>query len=321
MACAGVLGSGLFESLCPDSLTFSPSPVFDRWSSKRVKADCIDPELLEMSGYYWQPPVSSDEQYYDFDRASRLPTSAETQNAFAAFAAELYALPNEQQPRAYSTYPQAYQHPQQLPQYQIQMPTPVEQRPQQWYPDAFTPNAPPAMNRASSFPQYTEMGNFDTNFAPRAGDVSLGHLSPPINRPRMSRAPSVTESVASSVPSTRTDFSRAVSPSVTEMSRWGKRNSDNSWSCAYPGCTSKSTFHRGCDLRKHYKRHTKSLYCRHEGCPQATEGGFSSKKDRARHEAKHNPTIVCEWDGCERLFSRQDNMKDHVRRVHKRRVH
>lgn len=107
------------------------------------------------------------------------------------------------------------------------------------------------------------------------------------------------------------------------------------WRCAYPGCTSRATFTRGCDLRKHYNRHSKHLFCRVEGCPQSeaaaagraksTEqpltGGFSSKKDRARHEAKHNPGIKCEWRGhegeeCGRVFSRMDNMKDHVRRIH-----
>ncbi|KAF2211180.1 hypothetical protein CERZMDRAFT_98911 [Cercospora zeae-maydis SCOH1-5] len=297
-----------------------PPLVLDQRLFQRQKPDYIIPDSLEMSSYYWQPTVSSDEQYYDFDCPSRVSTSAESQNAFAAFGAELYTVPYEQQPRTYAEYPQAYQHLQQPPQYQIQMPTPVEQRQQQWQPGMFAPDVTSAMGRASAFPQYTDVSDFDLSLGHQSEEASLGYLSPPTNRARASRAASVTESLASSAPSTQTDFSRAVSPSATEMSRWGKRNGDNSWSCAYPGCTSKSTFHRGCDLRKHYKRHTKSLFCRHEGCPQATEGGFSSKKDRARHEAKHNPTIVCEWDGCQRLFSRQDNMKDHVRRVHKRRV-
>lgn len=119
------------------------------------------------------------------------------------------------------------------------------------------------------------------------------------------------------------------------------------WRCAYPNCTSRAVFTRGCDLRKHYNRHSKHLFCRVDGCPQseaacissaqqqaiqagaeisdpsklAITGGFSSKKDRARHEAKHNPGIKCEWKGpngeeCGRLFSRMDNMKDHVRRIH-----
>jgi hypothetical protein len=107
------------------------------------------------------------------------------------------------------------------------------------------------------------------------------------------------------------------------------------WRCAYPGCTSRATFTRGCDLRKHYNRHSKHLFCRVDGCPQSQaasaarstdgtlSGGFSSKKDRARHEAKHNPGIKCEWKGahgeeCGRIFSRMDNMKDHVRRIHKK---
>lgn len=119
------------------------------------------------------------------------------------------------------------------------------------------------------------------------------------------------------------------------------------WRCAFPNCTSRAIFTRGCDLRKHYNRHSKHLFCRVDGCPQseaacvavaqqqaiqagaeisdpsklAVTGGFSSKKDRARHEAKHNPGIKCEWTGpngeeCGRLFSRMDNMKDHVRRIH-----
>jgi len=119
------------------------------------------------------------------------------------------------------------------------------------------------------------------------------------------------------------------------------------WTCAYPNCTSRAVFARGCDLRKHYNRHSKHLFCRVKGCPQSEDaciaaaqqqaiqagddasdtsklvssGGFSSKKDRARHEAKHNPGIKCEWRGpngeeCGRLFSRMDNMKDHVRRIH-----
>lgn len=109
------------------------------------------------------------------------------------------------------------------------------------------------------------------------------------------------------------------------------------WRCAYPGCTSRAVFTRGCDLRKHFNRHSKHLFCRVDGCPQSAPrdiadgkrgsisatGGFSSKKDRARHEAKHNPTIRCEWRGqdgeeCGRVFSRMDNMKDHVRRIHKK---
>ncbi|KNG83876.1 putative C2H2 transcription factor [Aspergillus nomiae NRRL 13137] len=110
-------------------------------------------------------------------------------------------------------------------------------------------------------------------------------------------------------------------PAATQkdLTHYGIQTADQTWRCAYPGCTSQTLFRRGCDLRKHFNRHRKHLFCRHRGCPQAVAGGFSSKKDRDRHEAKHNPVVCCEWAGCERVFSRVDNMKDHVRRIHRRR--
>lgn len=129
---------------------------------------------------------------------------------------------------------------------------------------------------------------------------------------RPSRSPSA--SSASTFPSLTAEdasmasYTRQPSPGSPDRRAYGYQNSNGTWSCAYEGCTSRAVFTRGCDLRKHYKRHTKSFFCRHEGCPQATGGGFSSKKDLARHEAKHNPGVICEWEGCDRVFSRVDNM-------------
>lgn len=102
------------------------------------------------------------------------------------------------------------------------------------------------------------------------------------------------------------------------LAQYGIPTADGAWRCAHPGCTSQAHFHRGCDLRKHFNRHRKYLFCRQSGCPQSRRGGFSSKKDRDRHESKHNPGVVCDWEGCARVFSRVDNMKDHVRRIHRR---
>lgn len=104
------------------------------------------------------------------------------------------------------------------------------------------------------------------------------------------------------------ELSRSASPIPNMTTAYGFRGPDNSWSCAWPGCTSRTRFTRPCDLRKHYNRHSKTLFCRHIGCPQSREAGFSNKKDRARHETKHNPRIMCEWEGCGRLFGRVDNM-------------
>ena len=84
--------------------------------------------------------------------------------------------------------------------------------------------------------------------------------------------------------------SGSVTPNPTDLHNFGFPVLDGrSWRCAYPDCTSKAKFTRGCDLRKHYRRHTKFLFCRHEECPQSREGGFSSRKDRDRHESKVLP--------------------------------
>ncbi|PSN62361.1 hypothetical protein BS50DRAFT_116136 [Corynespora cassiicola Philippines] len=156
----------------------------------------------------------------------------------------------------------------------------------------------------------------------------LGHAPALLPQPILGGTrPSRSHSAASScagleVPSNATAdrsppmLSRSLSPSSPDLRAYGFPNKNGTWSCAYPGCTSKAVFTRGCDLRKHHKRHTKSFFCRHEGCPQATGGGFSSKKDLARHEAKHNPGVLCDWEGCDRVFSRVDNMRDHVKRIH-----
>lgn len=140
---------------------------------------------------------------------------------------------------------------------------------------------------------------------------------------------------SSCISSPRSDMSRSSSPNLGEMAKWGTLSEQGTWTCAFPKCTSKSVFRRGCDLRKHFRRHTKSLYCRIAGCHQGNHGGFSSEKDRARHEAKHDPQIMCEFKDCNRLFSRMDNMvryrlldrkgyqctdklqRDHVRRIHR----
>ncbi|KAL4979460.1 hypothetical protein BDW66DRAFT_103043 [Aspergillus desertorum] len=138
------------------------------------------------------------------------------------------------------------------------------------------------------------------------------HTQSPSRTP--SRTPSTTSVSSTHNNTSSKDLSLYGIPSPTQP---------GAWHCAYPSCTSPSLFRRGCDLRKHYNRHRKHLFCRHDGCPQSNSqvpgAGFSSKKDRDRHEAKHNPGIVCDWagEGCTRVFSRVDNMKDHVRRIHK----
>lgn len=161
---------------------------------------------------------------------------------------------------------------------------------------------------AYSYPPFTSMASLPIP----------SHDSDPFPQPfddsRTSRSHSASSSagfcIHSTLPSETSppSLSRSLSPSSPDLRAFGVSTTNGTWRCAYPGCTSKAVFTRGCDLRKHHKRHTKSFFCRHNDCPQSSGGGFSSKKDLARHEAKHNPGVLCDWDGCDRVFSRVDNM-------------
>lgn len=297
-----------------------------------------------MSGYYYsQQTTPSEEDEFDFTQPyqPRLSSNVQQQPIYHPYTGQVFSPTLPQGP----TYGDPQQYYQQSQQYAQQ---PQYQQPQQQYPGYtqatqyqpqynytgaapspfITPTVPSNYpyhtqhQNVTPFPAYSEAAG-QTPRLSSAGPsgTPAGYLSPDEAslRARTSRATSFASSTHSSTttsagPSGSRSYShsdvstRSVSPLASELHRWGYQNSDGSWRCRHPGCTSKSTFSRGCDLRKHYKRHTKSLFCRVEGCPQATEGGFSSKKDRARHEAKHNPGVVCEWEGCERLFSRVDNM-------------
>lgn len=123
-----------------------------------------------------------------------------------------------------------------------------------------------------------------------------------------SRHPSAVSNQSLAFDLAGSEVCRSASPDPKTPTAYGFKGPDNSWSCAWPGCTSRARFTRACDLRKHFNRHSKTLFCRYDGCPQSREAGFSSKKDRSRHETKHNPKIPCEWENCGRLFGRLDNM-------------
>jgi len=189
------------------------------------------------------------------------------------------------------------------------------------------------MTGTAAPPQYTQQLEGQqrlspyVNHTPFPSNVNNVSPAPPellwsqprhMEQPRtMSRATSLASDSSCWTTCPRSDpvgsnVSRSSSPNVNEMARWGEPLDQGTWKCAYPGCTSKSTFRRGCDLRKHYRRHNKSYFCSYAGCKQATHGGFSSAKDRSRHEAKHNPQIACEFAGCKRKFSRVDNMVSHM---------
>ncbi|MCJ1272475.1 hypothetical protein MMC21_000261 [Puttea exsequens] len=182
--------------------------------------------------------------------------------------------------------------------------------------------APPA--------QYTQWSGSSGTPYPSLGPEQYGRVQyPPTSTPIVPSSPYTADPQYSNAGwpalhpdnlQASSDNSRSVSPNPADLSNFGYLLPDGrTWRCAYPNCTSQATFTRGCDLRKHYHRHTKTLYCSYEDCAQSKEGGFSSKKDRDRHESRHAPKIRCTHKGCDRIFSRADNMKDHVRRIHGKR--
>lgn len=277
-------------------------------------------DAIKMSGYYFKTPLTSNKQEFSLNNHFQLPHSAQSQDTLVTFAPQVFdPLLNLQGP--------SYDYPEQLFSQSAAL-----------HPDQYGPSEQANQRRDPEmsylehhsqqvcplpFTAFDEALNYDMETLPAAA-LAIPERSSSLrqeSRTKIARAMSVAESIASSALSVQSDGSRGARSNAGEMARWGTPNEeDGSWSCAFPGCNSRARFNRGCDLRKHYKRHSKSVFCRHGGCPQAKEGGFSSKKDRARHEAKHNPTISCEHDSCRRMFSRQDNMNDHVRRVHKGRV-
>ncbi|KAJ5827114.1 hypothetical protein N7447_003877 [Penicillium robsamsonii] len=91
----------------------------------------------------------------------------------------------------------------------------------------------------------------------------------------------------------------------------GYQDTSGDWRCNYFGCLSNQIFLRACDLRKHYRSHQKTFFCKEQDC-EWSKIGFSSRKDCQRHMRSHRPMIKCsaaETLGCER--------KDHHRKVHK----
>lgn len=179
---------------------------------------------------------------------------------------------------------------------------------------------PPQQQQQEQFEFAMQRYAEDAVAARQINSVPSYHAVPRLSHPRRHHIHNYHAQNKRPLPSSSS--SSSSSPSITSsdsldnLSDCGVRGANGTWRCAHPGCSSKTVFTRACDLRKHYNRHRKYLFCRFDGCPQSREGGFSSKKDRARHEAKHNPQITCEWQGCGRVFSRADNMKDHVRRIH-----
>lgn len=91
--------------------------------------------------------------------------------------------------------------------------------------------------------------------------------------------------------------------------------------CPHPACNVRRVFLRQCDFNKHYRLHLRKHSCRVPDC-RFSDGHprmFTLKKDRNRHEATHKqPSLTCFY--CGRPFNRQDNLRDHCRKLHSRSI-
>jgi len=104
-------------------------------------------------------------------------------------------------------------------------------------------------------------------------------------------------------------------------------NADGTFTCQFVDpqgitCQNTDTFRRPCDLKKHYKNHTKPKPC--DYCKQS----FAEPKELHRHMwAKHEDDaralgtpggnrIPCGFPGCEYKSRRNDNVRRHRETVH-----
>lgn len=162
-----------------------------------------------------------------------------------------------------------------------------------------------------------QFGHLDhlTDELPPHADLNVGDVGPPIQLPDMMEI-------------ANTDPRWAQISGLEDLEALGP----GAVACPFPGCKSTLRFTGTRELRRHYKQHFKRFFCRYPHCPQAgpdlagghsaVKRGFATRKDRARHEAKHDPRIQCpcldeRGERCARMFSRFDNMRDHVRRIHR----
>ena len=127
--------------------------------------------------------------------------------------------------------PHYYQQPQQYPQQLNYSSGPS----QAWMTTPTVPsNYPYDAQSVAAFPQYSDPASYSPQMT-TAGPSrrSTGYLSPDeAGRNRVSRSTSFASN-ASSV--SQSDASRSTSPNASEMAKWGIRNANGTWSCAYPG--------------------------------------------------------------------------------------
>lgn len=135
-------------------------------------------------------------------------------------------------------------------------------------------------------------------FWPQLNVEGLSSLTGPFGPPSFSPSPST-----SLAPPPQVNPQPWMPPDIFEI---GYQDTNGDWRCNYSGCRSNKVFLRACDLRKHYRSHQKTYFCKERDC-HWSKVGFSSSKDCQRHMRSHRPMIKCsaaESLSCTRVFSR-----------------
>jgi hypothetical protein len=104
------------------------------------------------------------------------------------------------------------------------------------------------------------------------------------------------------------------------------KGDDGRFLCNWAGCTEEvRSFNRKCEWSKHMDKHDRPYKCPAEGCeklPGFTYSGGLLRHQREVHNLHGGPRkqLNCPHPNCKRFsgkgFSRQENLNEHLRRVH-----
>ncbi|SPN97507.1 uncharacterized protein DNG_01021 [Cephalotrichum gorgonifer] len=135
------------------------------------------------------------------------------------------------------------------------------------------------------------------------------------------------EVVESASPGSKTNRSASNRAQlIPKPDRTVSKHTDGKYYCAWEGCVeTPDGFKRRCEWSKHMDKHERPYRCEHDGCEKLS--GFTYSGGLLRHErevhGKHGgpkKTLNCPHQSCKRYtgkgFSRQENLNEHLRRVH-----
>ncbi|PQE25502.1 c2h2 transcription factor protein [Rutstroemia sp. NJR-2017a BBW] len=113
---------------------------------------------------------------------------------------------------------------------------------------------------------------------------------------------------------------------VPKPDREVTKDANGRFYCAWPGCTEEvRDFGRKCEWSKHMDKHDRPYRCKEAGCeklPGFTYSGGLLRHEREVHGKHGGPKkqLNCPHPNCKRHtgkgFSRQENLNEHLRRVH-----